>query len=416
MLIVQSNEDLSGWRYVVRGPGRPSFYRSRHRPLAGDWVGRLLYGNEETGGESRLVLTPPRPMPIPVSDRVQIWVRGNRVRSGSTPTVALRVLDAAGAVHRLPFPAADYIFWAPLDMGLSPGLSRPLQFAGLEIRGLGTDPGQTQELCFDDLAFYVEDPAPIPLTPPDDLPFPTRPETLLPTVKSEVVNTLRPDNGEWIFEGTGGGTTTRFVFRPKTGTLDDLFFSIDDGERFPVASGGGPTFEIGGELLKPGDASLTCTLEVVERTAGGLRVRWRVRLGSENATLTYSLRMLGRSLLVGVASGRGVVAEFAAGTPELEGIRPLAVPYLFYGQKPDEAEPCVRYTEDGLFISHLRDYYNSDATALLGISRAGDAASVTALERAGRQVRRQSQALEGGWLTLKAEGAAFSLVVEPTAE
>lgn len=356
-------EDLAGWHYVVLGGGRATFQRSGRHPLAGALTGRLVYSCPD--GDTLVRLIPPEPLSLPSFDRIQLWVRGNRVRRGATPSVAVVLSGADGAARRLVLPPIDYIFWAPVDTpvrDLAPGAVR---LEAIEFWGLGTAAGKEEELCVDNLSFYTQDTSPVPLQAPSQLPFPTRPETILPDTQDTVVNSCEQQDGEWWLEGRGRGGTIRFIYRPETGTLSDLLVSAGAGrDAFPVAAGGGPVFAVGADEISPGDPRIRAECVRTSQTDGGVTSLWRLSWEAGSALVEYRFQVNGRSLIVTVTSGSTDIAAFRAGVPVCEGVRPLPVPYLFYQTMPRADEPCVRFTDDGVFMSHLWDYYNSDATVL----------------------------------------------------
>ena len=368
-------EDLTGWTVAGFRGCSAELFRSREEQMFGVYTAKAVYRGASSA--SSFELRPPKPMAIPGKPTaVQLWVRGNnwgwhpKPRTARTHVDAL-VRDAKGETFEIPLGTVNFDYWSLLHATFVPpagglaGIRRsdgdgkldyPLSFTA--IRVLGCSDERPAKLSFDSLQFYEARYEPLPALrlPPSSALWPTTPETITPTPTEDVVNSVRQEGASYVLEAKGTRDTIRWLYTPKTGTLSDLAVEVN-GRRFQPCVGGGPVFELDGVTHSPATALAGAPLGI-EVAGDTVIARWRIVRGLGSARFEYRLRAKGKSLQIGVASPGEAATGFrighAAGTPGAELIR---VPYLTLGN----VGPHVVHW-DGVFLSGLLDWYNSDAS------------------------------------------------------
>ena len=229
-------EKADGWTVGCEN-AEARFTTATNRAFFGRSVARLAYRSR---GENAVVrLRPPRPVPLPDAfDTVTLWVYGNNIRGKPCPSVSIAAefADDAGKAVRRPLGSVWHRGWHMLNgVGAAP---YGLRFTGFEVKGLGGD-SEWRELDLTSLCAYVDPKRPD--TPPPRakrgvqvfadcpqglntgegrLPFPNRPETVMPPPAS-----LR----------------RKLEFRLPEDPLDwcGLAFRYGDSDWIPLAAGGG---------------------------------------------------------------------------------------------------------------------------------------------------------------------------------
>jgi len=122
--------------------------------------------------------------------------------------------------------------------------------------------------------------------------------------------------------------TVEYRYTPRTGRLDDWSVSVDGGEPFSPASGGGIA------LIGAGDqrvADVTATLGGVEVNDGARTVRaeWTYEGGGQRARVRWTFGIVGKALTVEASSDDAVIGELNLGNVGAVAMRrTIAVPYL----------------------------------------------------------------------------------------
>ena len=369
-------EDLNGWTAAGLRGCTAELCRSREQQMFGTYTAKAVYTGKTSA--SAFELRPPRPIPIPGEPKaVQLWVRGNnwgwhpKPRTARTHLTAV-VRDARGEAFDISLGSINYDYWflthatfvsptgALARAGAHGGdgkLDYPLAFVALRVTGCA-DP-KPARLSFDSLQFYAPGSRPLPqlLLPTEKVPWPTTPDTLTPTPTEPVRNLVRKDGAVYTLVAEAARDSLRWRYAPRTGTLGDLAVEIG-GKRFQPCAGGGPVLLLGGGECRPGDPDVAVQL-VGQRTDNGVvETQWRATKGGDSVAYTYRLRPKDKSVQITCTVGEPKATAFrighTAGTP---GAEPLSVPYLSF----DRASPHVVHW-DGVFLSALLDWYNSDAS------------------------------------------------------
>jgi hypothetical protein len=371
------------WTVTTRNAAA-SFSRTRRQQIWGQWVGELTYRGTNSGPEIRVGPAAPVPIAAPF-DAVQAWVYGNNwgySRDPSTPPVslALRFRDATGEFET-PLATVNWKEWHLCKRRLDPTLIERVRggvaFVGLVVRGAKNAEDRT--LWIDNLAVLTEafppltfsqrprrgiDPPPGGIagvhTGEGHLPFPIRPETILPPALDPKCRVTALREGEaFLFTSDSREGRVTWRYTPATGTFDDLSVRCDGrrGEIRPCVGGGvllsGPAGPVAPDRIEP---------RGVDFTNGVVTARWRMTAGAAAADVTFTIRMMARSLVLDVAAPGGAVAEVRYGRATgLEGPRLVTNPYyVIHGGHPAVAVsgPAAR----PLFLAGHTDWYLSNAS------------------------------------------------------
>lgn len=373
-------ERLDGWS-VTGSQAAAAFVPSREQQIWGGHVGKLTYRATAARGELRML--PPAPLPIAGPfDAVTIWCYGNNwgyARDASTPPVNLSVAirDAEGREFSVPLGAVNWKEWFLLHRRLDPAqterVRKGAQLTALVVSGIRN--AEDRVLFFDNLAFFSEPIRPLRFEPrplrgvamfpgqspgantgPGKLPFPTRPETILPpNATTDFTTAIVRDGDAWKFTYTGGDGKLVYRYAPKSGRWDDLTAAWtangarDETVFSPCAGGGIQVAATNAPVL------ISC-----DGDDGSVTARWRIG----EAVVTYVFRLLGKSLVIDIHAPGGAVAEVRFGRPVgLENPRPVPVPY--YRLQGGHNDVVVSGpTNRPLFLMCNADWYRSNASAL----------------------------------------------------
>ena len=376
-------EDLTGWEVHCFRGADAQMMRSRERKMYGRFTGKAVYSG--TSSASRYRLVPPDPIEIPGKfNAVNLWVRGNNwgwINPPATARVNVSVVvrDAKDHEYRIDLGVVNFNYWflmhrttvspdgsavhyVPLSGGADARIDWPARFVALEVRGCSNE--QPAKLFFDSLTFYEKKYEPVDLEPvPEDLPWPTTEDTILPQLKSEVSTRVQKNSNGCRFVCEGD---ERIVYEvtPRTGGLGDVKVRVADTQFRPCA-GGGIRFELGGQTVEPGDAGADVSLVDSTLDDGVLRTKWRLRSGGGQVTYSLDYSAKGKSLIVDARCSGGHADRFQIGrTDGLKGAKLVQIPYLTVSA----SGPRVA-CKDGVFLFPLMDWYNSDASRLYSDDR-----------------------------------------------
>jgi len=374
-------EQLNGWTVDVEGDADARVERTQELQLWGRYVGKFTY--RDPTGDSRIVLRPPEPLPI--RDRfnsVSCWIHGHpgldaAAASRRPVEVAVLVRHADGSHMRIPLAPIDWNGWWLAHRVLSEAVLEEVRFpcllTGIEFRHCRAE--TETAIYLDSLRFYSERLPPLQFesrparnltlfpgqsagvhTGERRLPFPTREDTIVPTLSSgDYTNRVyEDDRGVFHFVYQGAEEKLEYTFEPLNG-LSGIEARWNGHPVARVLDGAGVRgFE------RP-EGTITV------RRMDGHTVWVQYRSG-----VSYALRMRGRSLLVDVLARGGEATGFRLG--RLSGVRqPRAVPVpgLTMGRGP---HPAVAVLESGsagepasMFASVFLDWYRSNASELYAL-------------------------------------------------
>jgi len=385
-------EDLTGWTVEVQN-SVATLVRSREQQIWGQYVGKLTY--RATGQNPQIRLRPPQPLPIKDAfDAVSLWVYGNNwgySPDPRTPPVRISVLiaDSQGRELQVPLHQVDWTEWFLLHRRLTDDQIERVK-NGASFRGFLIVNGKNTEdrvLFFDNLAVFKEsfpplkfEPRPergIPMFPgqsagantgPGRLPFPTRPQTILPNNLTRNFKTrlIREGNG-WrlIYEGEDGQLIWRLA--PETGTWSDLSAEWKPAGRKQPAAGPFKPCVGGGVWLQTAQGPKppeTVRLLETSQEKDSVKTRWQIGLSNISAEVQYTYKLWNKSLVIEVACPGGQVGEVrfgkATGLPEP---RLATTPfYPAHGGRP--AVVVSGGAEAPLFLTGHVDWYMSNGSIL----------------------------------------------------
>lgn len=381
-------ENLEGWT-VAGSDAQASFQRSRQQQLWGQHVGMLVY---RTSGKNPVVtIKPPKPIPLVAPfNCVNLWVYGNNwawMPAPNTPQVEIAVLlrGGNGSQVRVVLGRVDWQEWWLMHSRLTSEQLTLLK-QGASIEAIEVRDGRNTEnrtLCFDNLAIYEEPLPPLefekrptrPFDPcadgmpgvnvgPGQLPFPTRPQTILPdNLAPDFKTTLERSGDVFVFHYRGPDGHLVYRYTPKTGALGDLTAQwVPDGGQFQPLANGGIRF-----ASEPGKLpALPEKAELVRCQQEGNTVQavWRCTTGSRSVEVQYTIELMQKSMSITVRCAGGQVGEFTVGKAVgLSNPRLVTLPYLVC----DQQRPAVVVAgpvEKPLFVSAFIDYYLSNASEL----------------------------------------------------
>lgn len=376
-------EDLTGWTVETEN-SVAAFERSREQQIWGEHVGKLTYRGE--GNAPRVSLVPPQPIAIAAPfDAVTLWVWGNNWfgRDADTPSVSVSAVfsDAAGAEFTISFIAVRWKEWFLCHRRLSPEqierVANGASFRRFEITNGRNKADRT--IYLDNLAVFTEKFAPLEFAPrrqrgismfpgqdvgantgPGRLPFPTRPETILPANLTEKFTTTITGDGEaFVFTYAGADGRLTYRLEPKTGTWSDLSAEWEGrGQLIRPCMDGGVRFAVDGKAVLPEGFEHVGT----EQQGDAVVSRWRVGAGGVSCDVTYTYRLWSKSLVIDTVATGGNVAEVRYGSAKgLENPRLVTNPYYTYGG----SRPAVAVSgppEAPLFLTGNTDWYLSNAS------------------------------------------------------
>ena len=385
-------ENLDGWT-VERVDSEATWQRSRQQQIWGQYVGSLIYRG--TGKKPAVVMKPPKPIPVVGPfNCVNLWVHGNNwawVPDPKTPQVeiAVRLRSGTGTPVRISLGLVNWCEWWLMHRRLTAEqlalLKDGASLEGIEVSG-GTNT-EDRSLFFDNLAIYEEPLPPLefakrgarPFDPcpdgtpgvnigPEKLPFPTRPETILPdNLTKEFQTTLEHSGNAYVFHYRGKDGHLAYRYTPAAGTLSDLTAEWEGGgPAFQPLNDGGIRFAA--ETGKPPVVPEKFELVRCAQEGNTVQSVWKATAGQRTAEVQYTFELLQKSILITVRCAGGQVGEFGVGKAVgLSNPRLVTLPYL----PCDQNRPAVVVAgapEKPLFVSAFLDYYLSNASSLWAVN------------------------------------------------
>ena len=159
---------------------------------------------------------------------------------------------------------------------------------------------------------------------------------------------LRYENAEGI------GVT--YIYRPRTGTLEDIALCCDSGDEVLPASGSGPVFESGGmtfDIRKQGEVDPKLT-GMPKIDGDQIVAIWQYRFGDASQTIAWRLGVKGKSLVVDLDSNERLLQEWWPGqaTGTSDDAKVFEVPFMNH-------TPKIVWNK-GWFFSHFHDHYKGN--------------------------------------------------------
>ncbi len=389
-------ENLDGWTVKTENSDA-SIVRTREQQLWDKYVAKCTY--RATGAGPTYLIAPREPVKIAQAfDAVSLWVYGNNwsyAPNASTPMVSItaRFLDAQGRAVHVPLTTVTWKEWHLCSRRLTPEqiamVKDGASFVGLEI-GNGRNK-EDRVLFFDNLAVFIEQFPPLTFEPrpergiamlpgqasgtntgPGKLPFPNRPETILPDNLVQDFTTIVTQEGtRFVFTYAGNDGTLAYVLTPSTGTWSDVTASWGRNPGIRPLVDGGVWLAVDGKAVAPEK------LEPLGTKLDGRTVisKWKAIAAGVSTEVTYTFRLWNKSLVIDTAAPGGNVAEVRYGHADgLDNPRLVTNPFYHYGhQATDRPAVAVSDTADKpLFLTGNTDWYVSNASVPFSVNAIKD--------------------------------------------
>lgn len=373
-------ESLKGWQLIGHDGGLGEVRKSVQQQLFNRPSLELAFFSYAAEG-GWMELNPPAPIPLGrESDSIFLWVYGPRWQRG-VGKITVKLLDEKGELLKVDMGPLKWSYWflkqSPVGRTLGPNAA----FAGFEIHNLPRREAgpATIYLALLDAGCPLREKLPDKYARlPEKLPFPTTPDTILPT--SKVTGALRVQKAgkAYLFEYNGPDAHFQYRYTPTNGTLDDLEI-VSPAGAFKPAAESGFVFEFGGKPLtgpfvattpmktnsltgREGaetvfSKNLKPTLVREELAGDALRVVWRFEKAGEGVDMSYLFHMKGKSLIVEMScpGGRVVGSQYGVALNPPEGKT------VAFSDFSTMAGPGILCTRD-LFVSLAADWYVSNAS------------------------------------------------------
>lgn len=364
-------EDLTGWKLSYpKGMVDARFTLSREEPLWDNYVGRLElnHGAVKWDPAAEVVLTPPESFMIGEDfNAVNVWAFGTPWKAANRPRlmVSFRLTDADGRPHEFALRSVDQGWphwdgWSIWHKALPETVKAPARLDGIVFTGTN-EPHKV--LYLDSLSFYkmsekmLAD-ARVPSW--GELGLPVRPETILPTPVKPSASTLK-QTGEKKWQFASPRLTVDV--EAAGGTLGDIK-AIFNGKTFHPALNGGFYWADGSKLIPPASPLVKAELTSARIDGSRLSLDWLYDVNGSKQPAKWQLELKNNSLVIDLSTANGTAAQVKTG-----GIHQLAgtvveVPYMVIRGWRQPSEGPGIFCGDGIYISSLFDWYNSDASAL----------------------------------------------------
>jgi len=331
-------------------------------------VAQLRWASDDAG--AWVELRPPKARAIPYAfDCIGLWAYGDVTRGASkheTPRITAVFELAGGSQMSIDLGALKWSCWSVLHVKLPRPFAAGARLHGVRVSGLVTGGRAHREMFLDAFQCYNEPQTIVPSPIAPQLPFSVRDETILPTLDHKHENRVSEQSGAFILEYAGEDGRLRYVYRPRTGLLTDLWIEDDREGPFQLTVGGGPAVVLRGKELKPDTPGIERRLVSCGVEEGRVRAVWDFRARGEATQIVYTFCVRQRSLILEATCPDPLVSSLFIGQPGgLPTVERIRVPYLCYGKgfgRPDG--PWLLMAPAGNFATLLWDWYKSDASRL----------------------------------------------------
>ncbi len=157
-------------------------------------------------------------------------------------------------------------------------------------------------------------------------------------------------DGDYVFSYEGNDCRVQYVYRPETGTLDDVTARVDNGSTFRPAQGGGCTVlqQVDGDTVTSALTGGTLSSAALSPDGSGVRLVWTYPAPGGDLDLQWDLGIRGKALTVAVRCADPRVSQFSLGHVGGAALRTTySVPYLLGGLEylPDQQLYVCRYLD-----------------------------------------------------------------------
>jgi len=361
-LVTAENQNLSQWQ--ITSNMTANMTGSSDTKLWRETVAKLTLSNPYSPTAKSVTLAPPQPINISGAfNSIDIWIRG---LSWSMP-MSIKIIDSVQHQFTIPFLggtsewSGQSLWWNMAHAKVPSGVVFPARFVSFTIDGVTA---ANYTFYWDALSFYQDPMNPITISPEAAAVVmePTTEYTILPSCyHGSYTNSVSESNGTYTFTYQGSDGTIEYIYTPSTGTLSDIRARYNGGSTFYPAQNGGLYANVTGVSFSPSDSEITVKLvkNTLKTTKNRLLTQWCWFKNNKKVTFKLDLEIKGKSLIIETSSPKADVTDFvignSSGTPD-----PVLVKVPFYDVRWEE--PSVLYSSNGLFVSAILDWWNTNAS------------------------------------------------------
>lgn len=360
-LITAENQKIEEWEII--SDSKVKLTKTSETKLWRETTAKLSYSNQKASSTQKIIIAPPAPIVVPEKfDSIDLWVHGpNKCR----PAISIVLKDADGDKVTIPMQGGGANWakqgWWSMAHGVVTGkITFPATFQAIVFDKLTSD---DDTLYFDALSFYMDEKKPLMFTKERELPFPTTPDTILPTCYQKAYkNDTYLENGKYVFSYESQDCNLKYIYTPKTGGLDDIEVVYNGNYCFYPTKNGGIAANVNGISFSPEDDGIVPNLaqESFNANKGELLTQWRWLKEKQKLEFTIKLSIKGKSLIVEAIAANNNITAFKLGrssgttNPKL-----IAVPFF----DSRWSTPKILYA-NGVFVSTLLDWYKTNSSWL----------------------------------------------------
>jgi len=347
-------DNLAGWTMSAVGDAQVGLCASIEQQLWRTKLAKFTYGGGTT--DTTVEIKPPAPISISGTfDAANIWLYGGNKDQDKPLQISFMLEDAAGREFVMKCNPVTASVWniqhALLSRQELADTKFPVKFKGLVISNCKAEGSRVAYL--ESISFYSQtrNPKLSKWIRPKKPIFPVNNKGLLPTPPAGVKTSVKPVGKGAEFISSGPEGVLHFIVSPEDGVLNGVTARWNDGTIFQPMAQGRIKQDFGEN--QPDESKLTSSV----LKSGKLSVKWRNDKLSKPVVWQADYSLQGRTLVVDVKCKGGTASGLSFG--KLSGLknpRGIEVPYLMLGDKPGPWIGCAQ----GLFVSVLPDWYNSD--------------------------------------------------------
>ncbi len=360
-------DDCSLWQVRTNNAGA-DLYRTEEQKVIGNYSGKVVYKttNRKAGFRVELV----KPILLKKEwDCINFWNYGNHwlwENSGESMTHYLLIKDAKGRNITIPFMQEwlwrnmNYKYWFLNHIKFNDSIQRPVTLIGMEFKGGGTVPGKEEQIFLGPLYAYQEVLKPVKTKAlPQEMPFPLRKQTILPTNKNQQYTNKVEKKGDFYhFTYQANDASITYQIDPKLPVGGITLLNGNDLKN--INSGAKIVFE-NGET-----ASWKIVSQKLQRDTLFIQYKATTKKITQQFKCYYTIAQKSLVWNIEEQSTTGRVAEIQlGGTSNVENGKLVSIPFLTYNPFANNSythdRPDLLYA-DGLFYFTMFDWYYTNAS------------------------------------------------------
>ncbi|HBG25619.1 MAG: hypothetical protein A2Y10_01200 [Planctomycetes bacterium GWF2_41_51] len=364
--ITAENQNLGAW--TVSGTATGTVANSSDVKLWRDTVAKVAISSPSAG--SYLTLTPPSPISISGTwDGIDMWVHGPVSTYSSPVSITLNLRDNNNNNFTINMIGGGTSYdggawWSMAHGTPASATTFPVRLVSIQFSNIAAG---TDVLYWDAIRFYQD--TTTPANPSlDTLPFPTTPDTILPSINAGTTytNSVTYLGGKYYFSYNGSDCNTTYIYQPLTGTLSDLDLDYNGVfSFFPTTQDGGIYANVSGVSFTPASYGVASLQSSTFQPANNyLSTSWRWSKNGQTLTFDLTFQIKGKSLIIEAKDAdKNKVTEFRIGRTESSSEYKL-FPIPFWENRQTE-RPQILMVTGGLFYTAILDWYNTNASRFM---------------------------------------------------